>query len=91
MRSWLLAQLVVTACSGTASAQQDKKTDDLKSADPDTGESDVEEQMLDLLPNPFEKKGTPFYILAFWPMIERDARQRRNPIRDQRTIERFRH
>src|SRR5665213_2932118 len=38
-------------------AQEDKKTDDLKPADPDTGESTVEEATLGLLPNPFEKQG----------------------------------
>jgi hypothetical protein len=38
-------------------AQEDKKTGDLKPADPDTGESTVEESTLGLLPNPLEKKG----------------------------------
>ncbi len=45
---------------GAASAQQDKKTDDEKPADPDTGESTVEESTLGLLPNPFEKYGIKF-------------------------------
>jgi porin len=45
-----------------ACAQQDKKTDDLKPADPDTGESTVEETTLGLLPNPFEKEGVKFAI-----------------------------
>jgi hypothetical protein len=35
---------------GSAWAQEDKKTDDLKPADPDTGESTVEETTLGLLP-----------------------------------------
>jgi len=43
-----------------AAAQQDKKTDDLKPADPDTGESTVQETTLGLLPNPFEKQGIKF-------------------------------
>jgi porin len=43
--------------SHAAFAQQDKKTDDLKPADPDTGESTVEEATLGLVPNPFEKQG----------------------------------
>jgi porin len=46
--------------AGGAWAQQDKKTDDEKPADPDTGESTVEESTLGLLPNPFEKYGVKF-------------------------------
>jgi porin len=38
-------------------AQQDKTTDDEKPADPDTGESTVEESTIGLLPNPFERYG----------------------------------
>ena len=34
-----------------AYAQEDKKTDEDKPADPDTGESTVEEKTLGLLPN----------------------------------------
>lgn len=45
-----------------ALAQQDKKTDDLKPADPDTGESTVEEATLGLLPNPIEKQGVKFAL-----------------------------
>jgi porin len=41
-------------------AQEDKKTDDLKPADPDTGESTVQETTLGLLPNPFERWGIKF-------------------------------
>jgi porin len=49
--------------SGAAAlAQEDKKTDDLKPADPDTGESTVEEATLGLLPNPFEKRGVKFAV-----------------------------
>src|SRR6478752_7144348 len=57
MRRWILSVLLVVGTIGIASAQEDKKTDDLKPADPDTGESTVEEATLGLLPNPFEKKG----------------------------------
>jgi porin len=45
-----------------ALAQQDKKTNDLKPADPDTGESTVEETTLGLLPNPLEKQGIKFAL-----------------------------
>jgi porin len=43
-----------------ALAQEDKKTDDEKPADPDTGESTVVETTLGLLPNPFERYGIKF-------------------------------
>ena len=56
---WLIAALFVVS-SGTAIAQQDKKTDDEKPADPDTGESTVEESTLGLLPNPLQKYGVKF-------------------------------
>ena len=62
MRRWLYAITLAVACSASALAQQDKKTDDLKPADPDTGESTVEELTLGLLPNPFEKKGIKFAV-----------------------------
>jgi porin len=57
---WIIAALLLAAPSGAAWAQQDKKTDDEKPADPDTGESTVEESTLGLLPNPFEKYGIKF-------------------------------
>lgn len=60
MRAWLLALTLVTAFAGHAFAQEDKKTDDDKPADPDTGESTVEEKTLGLLPNPFQKYGIKF-------------------------------
>jgi hypothetical protein len=47
--------------SGGAFAEENK-TDDLKPADPDTGESTVEEETLGLLPNPFEKQGVKFAV-----------------------------
>jgi porin len=55
---WLVPALVLML--SPAYAQQDKKTDDLKPSDPDTGESTVEEKTLGLLPNPFEKRGIKF-------------------------------
>ncbi|HEY0431475.1 MAG TPA: carbohydrate porin, partial [Pyrinomonadaceae bacterium] len=45
-----------------ASAQEDKKTDDDKPADPDTGESTVEEKTLGLLRQPFRAQGVKFAI-----------------------------
>jgi porin len=52
----------VIVWAGCAFAQEDKKTDDLKPADPDTGESTVKEETLGLLPNPFEKNGIKFAV-----------------------------
>src|SRR6202171_822830 len=43
-----------------ALAQEDKKTDDDKPADPDTGESTVEEKTLGILPNPIAEYGVKF-------------------------------
>src|ERR1700759_1963050 len=60
MRELLLVLVLLGAWSGAALAQEDKKTDDLKPSDPDTGESTVEEKTLGLLPNPFEKNGIKF-------------------------------
>jgi porin len=62
MRVWLSALMVVVACSANAFGQEDKKTDDLKPADPDTGESTVEEETLGLLPNSFAKQGIKFSV-----------------------------
>ena len=60
MRIWLLVLLVLALFTGAGSAQEDKKTDDLKPADPDTGESTVEESTLGLLPNPLQRWGVKF-------------------------------
>src|SRR3954464_4887094 len=60
MRELLLVLVLLGAWCGAAFAQEDKKTDDLKPADPDTGESTVQETTLGLLPNPFEKSGIKF-------------------------------
>jgi porin len=57
----MVLSLLYLLC-GAAVAQQDKKTDDLKPADPDTGESTVEERTLGLLPNPLKKQGIKFAI-----------------------------
>ena len=55
-----VAVLLLIAGASLAYSQDDKKTDDLKPADPDTGESTVQESTLGLLPNPFEKYGIKF-------------------------------
>src|SRR3954454_9088339 len=60
MRELLLVLVLLGAWSGAAFAQEDKKTDDLKPADPDTGESTVQETTLGFLPNPFERWGVKF-------------------------------
>jgi porin len=62
MRHWLLAVVVLAAFGAGVRAQEDKKTDDLKPADPDTGESTVEEKTLGLLPNSFAKQGVKLAI-----------------------------
>ena len=49
---WILAIVLFVSSVHYALAQEDKKTDDDKPADPDTGESTVEEKTLGLLPNP---------------------------------------
>jgi porin len=55
-----VAVLLLIAGASLAYSQDDKKTDDLKPADPDTGESTVQESTLGLLPDPFEKYGIKF-------------------------------
>jgi porin len=61
MRAWMILVALVLL-GGPGHAQEDKKTDDLKPADPDTGESTVQEATLGLLPNPFEKQGIKFAV-----------------------------
>jgi porin len=56
----ILASVHFLALTHGVLAQEDKKTDDQKPADPDTGESTVEEATLGLLPNPFQKYGIKF-------------------------------
>ncbi len=58
-RAFLTAVAIVFSFSA-AFAQEDKKTDDQKPADPDTGESTVEESTLGILPNPYQKYGVKF-------------------------------
>jgi porin len=58
--SWFIATVLLASSAAGAWAQEDKKTDDEKPADPDTGESTVEESTLGLLPNPFQKYGVKF-------------------------------
>jgi porin len=69
MRQLLFLLVLFTGLSGLAWAQEDKKTDDLKPADPDTGESTVEETTLGLLPNPFEKQGIKFAITYIGELV----------------------
>jgi len=51
---------MILLSSGSTFAQEDKKTDDDKPADPDTGESTVEEKTLGLLPQPLQRYGVKF-------------------------------
>src|SRR3982751_4303710 len=62
MRHGALILILYLVLAGPGFAQEDKKTDDLKPTDPDTGESTVEERTLGLLPNPFERNGVKFAI-----------------------------
>jgi porin len=59
IKCFVTAALLASSIAG-AWGQEDKKTDDEKPADPDTGESTVEEATLGLLPNPFQKYGIKF-------------------------------
>lgn len=56
------ALLIYLCFSNALCAQEDKKTDDLKPADPDTGESTIEETTVGVLANPFEKRGIKFAV-----------------------------
>jgi porin len=58
--NWLVAAVLLASSASGSWAQEDKKTDDQKPADPDTGESTVEESTLGLLPNPLQKYGIKF-------------------------------
>jgi porin len=59
------ASLIATACW----AQDDKKTDDDKPADPDTGQSTIEETTLGVLPNPFVDHGVKFAATYIGEML----------------------
>jgi hypothetical protein len=50
---------LVGRCRSRARGQEDRRSE---AADPDTGESSVEEATLGLLPNPFEKQGVKFAV-----------------------------
>src|SRR4030081_1262432 len=60
MRSWHFALLFVMAFLGPAISRKKKKPSDKNPADPDTGESTIEEKTLGLLPNPLQKYGVKF-------------------------------
>src|SRR5438067_13255456 len=55
-----LAILLLAWVPFAASAQEEQETDEDKPADPDTGESTVEEKTLGLLPNPLQKYSIKF-------------------------------
>jgi porin len=61
VRDWTVLVAIAGALAAPgAYPQADKKTDDDKPADPDTGESTVEEKNLGLLPQPLQKYGVKF-------------------------------
>lgn len=62
MRRILQALVFLTLSISVLHGQEDKKTDDLKPNDPDTGESTVQETTLGVLPNPFEQRGVKFAV-----------------------------
>ena len=62
MRRFLQVFVFLILSATPSHAQEDKKTDDLKPNDPDTGESTVQETTLGLLPNPFERSGVKFAV-----------------------------
>ena len=57
---FLIALALIFNPASSAWAQEDKKTDDDRPADPDTGESTVDETTLGVLSNPFDKNGVKF-------------------------------
>lgn len=59
-RVWVVALVILASGMAAALAEPEKKTDDDKPADPDTGESTVEEKTLGLLPQPFQSYGVKF-------------------------------
>lgn len=56
----LIALALLLSSPVVTSAQEDRKVDNDRPADPDTGESTVGETTLGVLPNPFEKQGVKF-------------------------------
>jgi porin len=61
-RQFVVALALLAGGIAAAHAQNEKKTDDDKPADPDTGESTVEEKTLGLLRQPFQAQGVKFAI-----------------------------
>jgi porin len=61
-RQFVLVLALLAGGIGAAQANDEKKIDDDKPADPDTGESTVEEKTLGLLPQPFQAQGVKFAI-----------------------------
>jgi porin len=61
-RVWAQTLLMLLVMGTAALGQEDKKTDDLKPADPDTGESTVEERTVGMLPNLYRKNGVKFAV-----------------------------
>jgi porin len=59
-RGLAIAATLLGLMGSLAYAQEDKKTDDDKPADPDTGQSTIEETTLGILPNPFTDRGVEF-------------------------------
>lgn len=59
-RGLAMAATLLGLIGSLAYAQEDKKTDDDKPADPDTGQSTIEETTLGKLPNPFTDRGVKF-------------------------------
>src|SRR3982074_3777244 len=60
MRSWHFALLFWMPFWGAATGRETKRPADNNPADPDTGESTIEEKTLGLLPNPLQKYGVKF-------------------------------
>lgn len=60
IRRGAVAMVLAVIVATSAQAQEDKKTDDDKPADPDTGQSTIEETTLGILPNPLLPYGIKF-------------------------------
>ncbi len=57
---WLVVTIIAHLSFAAAWAQEDKKTDNDKPADPDTGQSTIEETTLGIFPNPVMDRGVKF-------------------------------
>lgn len=60
LRQFLWTLVICASGISSAWAQAEKKTDEDKPADPDTGESTIQEKTLGLLPQPLQKYGVKF-------------------------------